>query len=99
MAFATAQVATSATLAVPLYTFEAESSASYLNSGAAQDPVPACIFCTSNIYIGGPGVTSSNGYLLLANVPFPMTVLGNSEVLYVAANAGTPTVYVILGRQ
>src|SRR5580700_2720491 len=99
MAFTTFQVATSATLATPLYAFPSESSSSYLQSGSANDPVPICIFCTSNIYVGGPNVTAGNGYLLLANVPFPMTVLGNSEVLYVAANAGTPTVYVILGRQ
>jgi hypothetical protein len=99
MAFTSFQVATSATLAVPLYTFETEETTAYLQSGSANDPVPICIFSTSNIYVGGPGVTSSNGYLLLANVPFPMTVLGNSEVLYVAANSGTPTVYVILGRQ
>ena len=93
MAFIGTQVALSATAAV-LYAFETN------QTGTKDDPIPISLYCAADIYVGGSGVTTSNGYLLKANTSLALTVWGSSEVLYaVTADGAGHTAFVLMGRQ
>ena len=48
---------------------------------------------SSVVYVGGSGVTSSTGYLLTANVEYPVDLRDN-ETLYAVTSSGSATVYV-----
>ena len=107
MAFASTQVALSATAAA-LYAFPslpANAQNPPGNTGAVQagrvdDPIPISLYCAADIYVGGPGVTTGNGYLLKANTSLALQVFGALEVLWaVTADGGAHTAFVLMGRQ
>ena len=97
MPFAGSQVALNSSTPTPLWTWETGQGGTPL-SGRVDDPIPISIVCASPIYLGGSGVSAS-GYLLAANTPLNLQVFGALEILYALAETGTPTVYVLMGRQ
>lgn len=98
MAFNTAQITLAASTITPLLV-QGTTGTKFENiTGNAQDPVPVqFMITTGTVYWGGPNVSASNGFLMVANVPVVMNVYSN-DLPYVFS-AGTPTVYVAVGRQ
>jgi len=72
-------------------------------SGAVSDPLPLQIKnidASITIYIGGPNVTSSNGYPLLAGQSISSSWLQNEvTTLYCVAASGTPILAILTARQ
>ena len=69
--------------------------------GTIQDPTPVILentHATATVYIGGPGVTSSNGYPLTAGSSLPMQLI-NSDIPYGVTASGTVVVAVLALRQ
>lgn len=99
--FASSQIALNASTPTALWRFGGSSPPQVLDpsAGNIQDTIPISIICSAAIYVGGSGVTSSNGYELPANTPLNLSIFGTSEVLYAIASTGTPTVMVLAGRQ
>jgi hypothetical protein len=54
---------------------------------------------SATIYVGGPGVTTANGYPIAAGASVPAGIVGDNETLYGIALTGTPVVAVLAGRQ
>jgi len=52
---------------------------------------------SGTVYWGGPTVSASNGFLMVANSPVIMNIY-NNDIPY-CFSTGTPTVYVVAGRQ
>lgn len=99
MGFFSAQVATSGTAAAVLTTGNGFTNL----TGNVTDPVPFVIKnidSTITIYLGGSGVTTSNGYPLLAGQSVTLSSI-NSEAgsLWAVAASGTPKLSVLAGRQ
>jgi len=70
--------------------------------GSAGDPLPIQIKnvdASITIYIGGPGVTSGNGYPLLAGQSLTMTLIGRGDLPYAISASATPNMAVLAGRQ
>jgi hypothetical protein len=100
MAFNSAQITLAASTATPLLV-QGTTGTEFQNvAGSLQDPIPVQILNNSGtaVWIGGPGVTASNGYPLLEGSPLTWNLYGTSEIPY-AFSAGTPVIYVIIGRQ
>ena len=94
MAFIGTQVALNSVTPTALYAFNAT------NPGSVTDPVPVVVSCAaSDIYVGGPNVTTSTGYLLKAGNALSLQVFGSSEILYAIVAGSTPSASVLLGRQ
>ena len=72
-------------------------------SGAIGDPLPLQIKnidSTITIYIGGPNVSSSNGYPLLAGQSISTAWLQQEvTTLYCVAASGTPVLAILTARQ
>ncbi len=67
--------------------------------GNLQDPLPVQFMITSGtVYWGGPDVSATKGFPMVANSPVIANCYGSSEIPYVFST-GTPTVYVVVGRQ
>jgi len=81
-----------------LWAFE-EDTAGEAIAGTNQDPIPISLYCASAIYIGGPAVDSTDGYVLPANTPLALSVFGAGEILYGLSESATPSVFVLMGRQ
>jgi hypothetical protein len=69
-------------------------------TGNLQDPLPVQIIqlTGTQTYWGGPGVTATTGFPLVANSPVIMALYGENEIPYLYST-GTPTIYVVVGRQ
>lgn len=72
-------------------------------SGSINDPLPVQlknIDATNTIYIGGPAVSSSTGYPLLAGQSISTAWLQQEvTTLYCVASASTPILAVLTARQ
>jgi hypothetical protein len=91
MAFSTAQITPVANTATSLL-------AGFKIVGQIQDPLPVQFMVTSGTtYWGGPGVTTGNGFIMLANTPVVMNVYSNDIPFVISA--APVTVYVAVGRQ
>jgi hypothetical protein len=101
MALASRQVATNAVTAVPLLVQGSGASQFKNIAGSIQDPLPIIIQNNSAIliYIGGPDVTTSNGFPLAAGQSLPMALYGTSEIPYAIAASATPSISILAGRQ
>lgn len=91
MAFFSSQVSVGVG-ATPLFTFSN-------NTGSLNDPVPFMVQNPpggTNVWVGGPNVTTNNGYLLTTGREYTFSII-SGEVLYAIA-ATTQTVYVLQGR-
>jgi hypothetical protein len=98
VAFVSSVVALNDSTPTALWAFE-ENTAGEAIAGNNQDPIPITLYCASAIYIGGPAVDSTDGYVLPANVPISLQVFGAGEILYGLSESSTPSVYVLMGRQ
>ena len=100
MAFASSQITLVASTPTALWQFGGTAPPYVLapSGYTLQDPCPGSLICASAIYLGGPAVSSSNGFQLPANTALPFTIFGTSEVLY-AFSTGTPVVEILFGRQ
>jgi hypothetical protein len=98
MPFNTAQITLVASTITPLLV-QGTTGTKFNNIvGSVSDPLPVQFMITSGtVYWGGPNVSASNGFLLQANVPIVMNVY-DGDIPYVFST-GTPTVYVVVGRQ
>lgn len=71
--------------------------------GAQGDELPGIIQNTSAsvvVYLGGPDVSSSNGFPLAAGASLPINFLGTDAIdLFAISASDTPSVAVLLGRQ
>ena len=71
--------------------------------GSLIDPIPVQVKnmdATITVYLGGPGVTSSTGYPLLAGASISFGfVAGDEDALYVIAASGTPKMAWLALRQ
>ena len=102
MAFKTSQIALNDATPTALWQFGGTAPPQVLNpsAGSLQDSIPMILVCTAAaIYLGGSNVSASNGFLLPAGVPLPISFFGSSEILYAISSTGTPTVDLLFGRQ
>lgn len=70
--------------------------------GAVGDELPAIIQNTSasvTVYLGGPNVSTSNGFPLVAGASLPINFLGHDSRFLFAVTASSAVVAVLLGRQ
>lgn len=103
MAFASAQISVLTSGATPLIV-AGSGTGQFLNvTGAAGDELPGLVENhdpTNPVYLGGPGVTTSNGFKLAAGAALPINAIGTDlTTLYAVATGGTVVVGVLLGRQ
>jgi hypothetical protein len=98
MAFNSAQITLAASTITPLLV-QGTTGTKFANiSGTVSDPLPVqFMITTGTVYWGGPNVSASNGFLMLANVPVVMNIYSN-DIPYVFST-GTPVVSVVVGRQ
>jgi hypothetical protein len=98
MALNTQQITLVASTATPLLVV-GSTGTDFLNiTGNLQDPLPCTFMVASGtVYWGGPNVSATNGFLMVANAPVTLALYG-SDIPYVYS-AGTPVVYVAVGRQ
>lgn len=99
MAFDTAQITLVASTITPLLV-QGTGASTFLNiDGSLQDPLPVQFMIESGtVYWGGPNVSATIGFPMIANVPVVVNCYGSSEIPYVFST-GTPVVYVVCGRQ
>lgn len=101
MAFASQQITLVGSTATPLLV-QGTTGTKFPNvpTASVQDPISVWLLnpSTTTTYIGGPGVTNSNGFALVQNVALNVTVYSDSEVPY-AYSTGTPTISVLVNRQ
>jgi hypothetical protein len=99
MAFATQQITLVASTATPLLVQGTTGTKFNQIVGQVTDPIPVQFMITSGtVYWGGPNVSASNGFLMVANSPVIVNCYGPSEIPY-CFSTGTPTIYVACGRQ
>lgn len=101
MGFASAQVTVSNVTATPL--FGTSATGLIRTTGAVSDPFAAIIQNTdgsNTVFLGGPGVTSGNGFPLIKGASIPFAFLGTDATgLYGIANVAPVVVAVLAGRQ
>lgn len=102
MAFASAQITLVGSTATPTLV-QGTTGTKFPNVPVAnvQDQVSVWLLnpTTTATYVGGPGVTNSNGMVMVQNVLMgPLPVYSDNEVPYVYS-AGTPTISVLVNRQ
>jgi hypothetical protein len=97
MAFNSAQITLVANTATPLLV-QGSTGTKFLNiSGNVTDPLPVAIQVASGtVYVGGPNVSASNGFLLTAGVPLIFNVYSN-DIPYAYGSA--VAVSVLVARQ
>ena len=102
MALLSRHIVTSHTTAAPVLVQGTTGTKFPIIVGSLQDPLPIILQnldAAINIFIGGPDVSSSNGYALAPGASLPMQLFGESEIPYIVAASGTPTLAVLCGRQ
>jgi hypothetical protein len=99
VAFSTQQITLVAATATPLLV-QGSTGTDFINiDGSVTDPLPVMFMISSGtVFWGGPNVSTSNGFPMIANTPVVINCYGSSEIPYVYS-AGTPVVYVAVGRQ
>lgn len=102
MAFKSANLTLTASTATPLLV-KGTGTGQFNNiTGTVEDPIPVMIMNTSvtSTVIGGPNAGSAGdlGFPLIQNVPLVMNLYGPTEIPY-AFSTGTPTIYILVGRQ
>jgi hypothetical protein len=99
MAFNSAQITLGAATATPLLVQGTTGTKFNVISLGLQDPLPVqFMITTGTVYWGGPNVSASNGFLMIANVPVVMNVYSN-DIPYCYQTAGGAVVSVVVGRQ
>lgn len=73
--------------------------ATLLKNGTVTDPTPIQVVNTSAtaVLIGGPDISTGNGFPLVQNVPFTVNAYSNDYPWVLSA--GTPTINILVGRQ
>lgn len=71
--------------------------------GNASNPLPTIIQnmdATNTVYLGGPGVTTANGFPLIAGASLPIEWLGTDATsLFGISSTGTPKIAILAANQ
>jgi hypothetical protein len=101
MAFNSAQVVVSSTLATPLIVAGTGPNQFRNPAGVISDPLPLVILNTDaaiSVYLGGPNVSATNGLTLGAGQSVTLQIVDGATPYGLAAS-GSPRVGILAGRQ